>query len=174
MRTAAARIAKAIQPHCVLLVSSFWLDAAAAPAAAAAAGLTPDVVVAATVVAAGVWVSVCVTVTVVGGTVFVTVGEGVVVVTVTISAWGGGACDVSVGVVEVVGAAVESDGAVGAVRVDARVPFAVPLPPPHDESAKPANAIRIPAVPTLTERVRCQAPLPRLYTPPIVSRVGAP
>jgi hypothetical protein len=44
IRTAAARIAKAIQPHCVLLDSSSC-DAAAAPAAAAAAGLTPDVVV---------------------------------------------------------------------------------------------------------------------------------
>jgi hypothetical protein len=164
----------------VVLVSSFWLDAAAAPAAAAAAGLTPDVVVAAAVVAAGggatvaVWVSVCVTVTVEGGTLFVTVGEAVVVVTVTVSAWGGGACDVPVGVVDVVGAPVESDGAVGTVRVDARVPFAVLLPPPHDESAKPPNAIRIPAVATLTGRVRCQAPLARGYTPAIVSREGAP
>jgi hypothetical protein len=51
--TAAARMPNAIQPHCVLLVSSFSLDAAAAPAAAAAAGLTPEVVVAADVVVAG-------------------------------------------------------------------------------------------------------------------------
>jgi hypothetical protein len=51
--TAAARMPNAIQPHCVLLVSSFLLDAAAAPAAAAAAGLTPEVVVAADVVAGG-------------------------------------------------------------------------------------------------------------------------
>jgi hypothetical protein len=51
--TAAARMPNAIQPHCVLFVSSFSLDAAAAPAAAAAAGLTPEVVVAAEVVAGG-------------------------------------------------------------------------------------------------------------------------
>jgi hypothetical protein len=52
MRTAAARIAKAIQPHCVLLDSSFC-DAAAA--AATAVGFTPDVVVVPeTVVVAGV------------------------------------------------------------------------------------------------------------------------
>ena len=51
--TAAARMPKAIQPHCVLLESSLLLDAAAAPAAAAAAGLTPEVVVPATVVVAG-------------------------------------------------------------------------------------------------------------------------
>jgi hypothetical protein len=51
-RTAAARIAKAIQPHCVLLDSSFC-DAAAAAAAAAAAGLTPDVVVEPEIVVVG-------------------------------------------------------------------------------------------------------------------------
>jgi hypothetical protein len=77
----------AIQPHCVLLVSSFLLDAAAAPAAAAAAGLTPEVVVAATVVVSGAATgAVCVgfwvvaTVTVRGGTVSVTVGDVCVVV----------------------------------------------------------------------------------------------
>ena len=81
MRTAPARIPNAIQPHCVLLDSSFW-DAAAAAAAAAAAGLTPDVVVALeTVVVAGggvtatvvVWDSVTVAIDRVGA---VTVGVG--------------------------------------------------------------------------------------------------
>src|SRR5947207_1266373 len=50
MRTAPARMPKAIQPHCVLsAVVSLFFDAAAAPAAAAAAGLTPVVVAAVTV-----------------------------------------------------------------------------------------------------------------------------
>src|SRR5947209_20219927 len=65
IRTAAARMPNAIQPHCVLSSGwSFVLVATAAPAAAAAAGLT-DVVVA----------------TVVTIDVSVTLGAGAVVVT---------------------------------------------------------------------------------------------
>ena len=76
------------------------------------------------------------------------VGEGCVVVTVTVfglvTVLGcvGGACDVSVGVVrvEVVRVVI-----VGAVRVEVPVPIAALLPPPHDESTKPASASRIAA-----------------------------
>jgi hypothetical protein len=100
----------------------------------------------------------------------VTVGEGGVVVTVTVVgtvtvfAWGGGACDVSLGVVVVVPVAVERVGTVGIVRVDVRVPTAALLPPPHDESAKPPSPIRIPAAAALTGRVRCQTRLARRCT----------
>ena len=81
------------------------------------------------------------------------VGEGCVVVTVTVSGWVtvlgcvGGTCDVSVGVVavRVVRVEVVRVVIVGAVRVDVRVPLAALSPPPHDESAKPANASRIAA-----------------------------
>jgi hypothetical protein len=109
-------------------------------------------------------------VSVLGGTICVTVGEAGAVVTitvvgtVTVFAWGGGACDVSVGVVDVVRVAVERVGMVGTVPVAVRVPVAALLPPPHDESAKPPRAISIPAVATLTGCVRCQAPLARRYT----------
>jgi hypothetical protein len=93
-----------------------------------------------------------VTVTVLAGTAWVTVDEGCVVVTVTVpgrvtvSGWVGGAWDVSVGVVVVVGVvavAIVRVRAVGAVRMDVRVPTAALLPPPpHEESARPPNAIR--------------------------------
>jgi hypothetical protein len=94
-----------------------------------------------------------VTVTVLAGTDSVIVGEGCVVVTVTVSGWVavlgcvGGACDVSVGVVAVAVVRVEVVRVVivGAVRVDVRVPIAALLPPPHDESAKPASASSIAA-----------------------------
>jgi hypothetical protein len=107
-----------------------------------------------------------VTVTVLAGTACVTVGEDCVVVTVTVlgrvtvSGWVGGAWDVSAGVVVVgvVRVAIERVGVVGAVRVDVRVPTAALLPPPpHEESARPPNAIRIPAVASLTGRVLRQA-----------------
>jgi len=104
--TATARIPKAIQPQGVsLLVSSALFDATAAPAAAAAPGLTPVVVVctvvvdtcgtgAATVVGAVVVVTTvavrtCVVVTVVGGVVTVTgavvIADAVVVATVVVA-----------------------------------------------------------------------------------------
>jgi hypothetical protein len=166
----------------VLLVSSSLFDAAAAPAAATAAGFTPEVVVAAAVVVAGcvTTAAVCVvTVTVLGGTVWVTVGVGCVVVTVTVlgrvtvSAWAGGSCDVSGGVAVVVGVVrvvTERVGVVGSVLVDVRVvPTAeLPPPPPHDASAKPANAIRIPAAATLTGRAACHALLARADNPTII------
>jgi hypothetical protein len=119
-----------------------------------------------------------VTVTVLAGTACVTVGEGCVVVTVTVpgrvtvSGWVGGAWDVSVGVVVVVGVvavAIVRVRAVGAVRVDVRVPTAALLPPPpHEESARPPNAIRIPAVASLTGRALCRALLARTYTLAII------
>jgi hypothetical protein len=61
MTTAARRMPKAIQPHCVELLEASLLFEAAAAAAAAAAGVTPEVVVGAvvTTVTAGatvVWV----------------------------------------------------------------------------------------------------------------------
>jgi hypothetical protein len=94
-----------------------------------------------------------VTVTVLVGTDCVMVGVGCVVVTVTVSGlvtvlgWVGGACDVSVEVVAVGVVRVEVVRVVivGAVRVEVRVPIAALLPPPHDESAKPASASRIAA-----------------------------
>ena len=81
--TAAARIANAIQPHCVLLGSS-CADATATPAAAAPAGFTIAVVTVvagrAAVVAGRVSVvtgrvSVCTTVTVLAGRVSVVAGR---------------------------------------------------------------------------------------------------
>jgi hypothetical protein len=109
MRTATARIAKAIQPHCVLLDSSFC-DAAAATAA----GLTPDVVVAPeVVVVAG------------GGDTATTV---VVWDTVTVGVDRVGA--VTVGV-DRVGEVTEGVGRVGVVRVPALVSV-----PPADSSRR--------------------------------------
>jgi hypothetical protein len=127
MRTATARIAKAIQPHCVLLDSSFCDDAAAA-----AAGLTPDVVVTPeTVVVAGggdtattvvVWDSVTVGVDPVGG-----VTDGV----------------------DRVGAVTVGVDRVGVVRVPplVSVPPADPLPPPHAARNATANNAIIAATP---------------------------
>src|SRR5580765_6070718 len=130
MRTATARIAKAIQPHCVLLSSSFC-DAAAA--AATAAGLTPDVVVVApevVVVAGGgdtattvvVWDSVTVAVDCVGA---VTVG------------------------VDRVGAVTVGVDRVGVVPVPAfvSVPPAEPFPPPHAARKPIASNASIAAAP---------------------------
>jgi hypothetical protein len=108
MRTATARIAKAIQPHWVVLDSSFC-DAAAA--AAAAAGLTPDVVV------AGGWTAA--TTVVVRDS--VTVGVGcVVLVTATVG-------------VDRVGVVTDGVSRVGVARVAevGVVPTADPSPPPH-------------------------------------------
>jgi hypothetical protein len=108
MRTAAARIAKAIQPHWVLLDSSFC-DAAAA--AATAAGFTPDVVVAPeVVVVAG------------GGDTATTV---VVWDSVTV-----GAVTVGVDRVGAVTVGVERVGVAG-VPAPVSVPTAEPFPPPH-------------------------------------------
>ncbi len=95
-------------------------------------------------------------------------------VAVTVSGWVtvlgcvGGACDVSVGVVavRVVRVEVVRVVIVGAVRVDVRVPLAALLPPPHDESAKPANAGRIAAAASLDGRT--------LPTPPIIARLARP
>jgi hypothetical protein len=130
MRTAAARMAKAIQPHCVLLDSSFC-DAAAAAAAAAAAGLTPDVVVALEI---GV---------VAGG------GDTATTVVVWDSVTVGGDCvgAVTVGV-DRVGVATEDVGRVGVARVPAlvRVPTAEPFPPPH-AARKPSTSNAIIAAP---------------------------
>ena len=120
MRTATARIAKAIQPHCVLLDSSSFCDAAAA--AATAAGLTPDVVVPPeTVVVAG------------GGDTATTV---VVWDSVTVAVDGVGA--VTVGV-----------DRVGVVRVPplVSVPPAEPFPPPHAARKPTANNAIIAAAP---------------------------
>ena len=142
MRTATARIAKAIQPHCVLSDSSSFCDAAAAAAAAAAAGLTPDVVVVPeTVVVAGggvtattvvVWDSVTVGVDRVGA---VTVGVDRV-----------GA--VTVGV-DRVGAVTVGVDRVGVVRVPplVSVPPAEPFPPPHAARKPTANNAIIAAAP---------------------------
>jgi hypothetical protein len=109
-------------------------------------------------------------VTVLVGADCVIVGEGCVVVTVTVpglvTVLGcvGGACDVSVGVVAVAVVRVEVVRVVlvGAVRVDVRVPIAALLPPPHDESAKPASASRIAAAASPDGRTRS--------TPAIISR----
>ena len=140
MSTATARIAKAIQPHCVLLDSSSFCDAAAA--AATAAGLTPDVVVApeVVVVAGGgdtattvvVWDSVTVGVDRVGA---VTVGVDCV-----------GA--VTVGV-DRVGAVTVGVDRVGVVRVPplVSVPPAEPFPPPHAARKPTANNAIIAAAP---------------------------
>jgi hypothetical protein len=123
-----------------------------------------------------------VTVTVLAGAVCVTVGDGCVVVTVTVlgrvtvSGCAGGACDVSVGVVVVgvVRVAVERVAVVGAVRVDVLVPTATLLPPPpHDESAKAPNAIRIAAVASLTGRALCHSLLAARYMLAMISRCVA-
>jgi hypothetical protein len=121
MRTAAARMAKAIQPHCVLLDSSFC-DAAAAAAAAAAAGLTPDVVVALEIV--------------------VVTGGGDTATTVVV--WD----SVTVGV-DRVGALTVGVDRVGVVRVPAlvRVPTAEPFPPPQAARNPSANNATIAAPP---------------------------
>jgi hypothetical protein len=111
MMTATARIAKAIQPHCVL--DSSLCDAAAA--AATAAGLTPDVVVPAElVVVAG------------GGDTATTV---VVWDSVTVGVDRVGAVTAGVDRVGVV----TEDVRVGVAPVPAlvRVPSAEPFPPPH-------------------------------------------
>ena len=141
MRTATARIAKAIQPHCVLLDSSLS-DATAAAAAAAAAGLTPDVVVApeVVVVAGGgdtaitvvVWDSVTVAVDRVGA---VTVGVDRV-----------GA--VTVGV-DRVGAVTVGVDRVGVVRVPplVSVPPSEPFPPPQAARKPTENNAIIAAAP---------------------------
>ena len=139
MRTATARIVKAIQPHCVLLDSSFC-DAAAATAA----GLTPDVVVAPeVVVAAG------------GGDTATTV---VVWDTVTVGVDRVGA--VTVGV-DRVGVGTEGVGRVGVVRVPAlvSVPPAEPFPPPHAARKPTASNDIIAAAPR-----RCNEEWARLVT----------
>ena len=114
--TATARIAKAIQPHCVLLDSS-CCDAAAA-AAATAAGLSPDVVVAPeTVVVAGGGVT--------ATTVVVVVSDSV---TVGIDRVGA----VTVGV-DLAGAVTDCAGRVAVVPAPefVTVPTAEPFPPPQ-------------------------------------------
>jgi hypothetical protein len=120
MRTAAARIAKAIQPHCVLLDSSFC-DAAAATAA----GLTPDVVVAG------------------GGATATTV---VVSDSVTVGVDRVGALMLGV---DRVGVVTEGVVRVGVVRVPAlvSVPPAEPFPPPHAARKPTANNAIIAATP---------------------------
>jgi hypothetical protein len=144
MATTAARIPKAIQPHCVVLDSSLLLEAAAAAAAAAAAGFTPEVVVATVVVvAAGV-------LTVTAGAIDVSVTvDGVVWVIVTVFA---GACAVWVGggFAEVIGVDGVDVERVGVLRVaEVRVPAAELLPPPHDVRAIAARSPRIPATTSL-------------------------
>ena len=130
MRTAPARIPNAIQPHCVLLDSSFC-DAAAAAAAAAAAGLTPDVVVALeTVVVAG------------GGVTATTV-----VVWDSVTVWVDRVEAVTVGV-DRVGAVTVGVERVGVVRVPlVSVPPAEPFPPPHAARKPTANNAIIAAAP---------------------------
>ena len=130
MSTAAARIAKAIQPHCVLLDSSSFCDAAAA--AATAAGLTPDVVVAPEVV--------------------VVTGGGVTATTVVV--WDSVTVEVDrVGAVTVgvdrVGAVTVGVERVGVVRVPplVSVPPAEPFPPPHAARKPTANNAIIVAAP---------------------------
>jgi UTP-glucose-1-phosphate uridylyltransferase len=128
-RTATARIAKAIQPHCVLLDSS--CDAAAA--AATAAGLKPVVVVEPEIVVVG--------------------GAGVTATTVVV--WD----NVTVGVdlvrvvtvgVDCVGVVTEGAVRVGVVRVSelVRVPTAEPLPPPHAVRSPTANTVSNAAPPS--------------------------
>jgi hypothetical protein len=134
MRTAAARMAKAIQPHCVLLDSSFC-DAAAAAAAAAAAGLTPDVVVAGggdTATTVVVWDSVTVG------------GDWVGALTVGVDRVGVATEDVGR-----VGALTVGVDRVGVVRVPALVcvPTAEPFPPPHAARNPSANSATIAAPP---------------------------
>ena len=105
------------------------------------------------------------TVTVLAGSVWVTVGVGCVVVTVTVvgrvavSTGTEGCCEVSVaGGVVVVRVVTERVAAVGIVLV----PTAELLPPPpHDESTKPPNAIRMHAVASLTGRAPRHALLPQ-------------
>ena len=130
MSTAAARIAKAIQPHCVLLGSSSFCDAAAA--AATAAGLTPDVVVAPEVV--------------------VVTGGGVTATTVVV--WDSVTVGVDrVGAVTVgidrVGAVTVGVDRVGVVRVPplVSVPPAEPFPQPHAARKPTANKAIIAAAP---------------------------
>jgi len=163
MRTAAARIAKAIQPHCVLLDSSSFCDAAAA--AATAAGLTPDVVVApeVVVVAGG---GVTATTVVVCDSVTVWV-DRVGVVTVGVDRVGA----VTVGV-DRVGAVTVGVDRVGVVRVPplVSVPPAEPFPPPHAARKPTANNAIIPAAPrqsnekarlvTMHERSHSRATVP--------------
>ena len=164
MRTAPARIPKAIQPHCVLLDSSFC-DAAAAAAAAAAAGLTPDVVVALeTVVVAGGGVTA--TTVVVWDSVTVWV-DRVEAVTVGVDRVGA----VTVGV-DRVGVVTDGVERVGVVRVPplVSVPPAEPLPPPHAARKPTANNAIIPAAPrrsnekarlvTMHERSHSRATVP--------------
>jgi hypothetical protein len=143
MRTAAARMAKAIQPHCVLLDSSFC-DAAAAAAAAAAAGLTPDVVVALEIV-----------VVTGGGDTATTV---VVWDSVTVEVDRVGALTVGV---DRVGALTVGVDRVGVVRVPAlvRVPTAEPFPPPQAARNPSANNATIAAPPR-----RSNGKLARLVT----------
>jgi hypothetical protein len=123
MRTAPARIAKAIQPHWVLLDSSVC-DAAAAAAAAAAAGLTPDVVVVPEFVVVAGGGATAITVVVWD---FVTVGVACV-----------GAVTVGVDRVGVVTVGVDR---VGSVRdpEPGSVPTADPFPPPHAARNPAAN-----------------------------------
>jgi len=138
MRTAAARIAKAIQPHCVLLDSSSFCDAAAATAA----GLTPDVVVfpEVVVVAGG---GVTATTVVVCDSVTVWV-DRVGVVTVGVDRVGA----VTVGV-DRVGAVTVGVDRVGVVRVPplVSVPPAEPFPPPHAARKPTVNNAIIAAAP---------------------------
>jgi hypothetical protein len=149
MTTAAARMPKAIHPHCVVLLDASLFDAAAAPAAAAAAGLRPAVVVVVAVV-----VTVLVTVGetavwVTAGAVCVTAGAVCVTTTVLVT---GAASAVSVSILVdtgcVVVAGVDRVGVenVGAVRVaDVLVAVAAVLPPPHDVSATAASTPSVPA-----------------------------
>jgi hypothetical protein len=146
-RTATARIAKAIQPQGVsLLVVSAFFVATAAPAAAAAPGLSPLVVVWTVMVADGVEAAVVVVAVVVETTVavwtcvVVTVVGGVVIVTDTVVR-----ASVVSSVVE--GAVTVVSGAVAAVVVVSPVVVRLPsdeiaveiaarfAPPPQDETA---------------------------------------
>ena len=151
------------------------------PLLRAPAGVRPAVVVTVDGGAVTVTMVVCVltcccvsvTVTVLVGAICVIVDDGGVVVTVTMTDSDGGAGDVSAGAVGVVRVAVERVCVVESVRVDVRVPLAALLPPPHDESAKPPSATRIPAVATLRWRARCDAPLALTCTSRILSRRSA-
>jgi hypothetical protein len=140
----------AIHPHCVVpLDCSLFVDAAAAPAAATAAGLRPDVVVAlvVTVLVTAGEAEVCVTVGAVWVTTTVLVSAGACSVAVWVDA---GRVGVVAGVdrvgVESVGVVRVATVLVGVLRVaKVLVAFAAVLPPPHDVRATAVRTPRIPA-----------------------------
>jgi hypothetical protein len=182
--TAPARSPTTIQAHWVPLVSgSLFFEAIAAPAAAAPAGLTPEVVVVPTVVTVVgvgavmmvvVWVCVTATVAVVV-TECVTVGTTCVVVTTTVvggrvrvvvtTAVVAGAAPVSVGVVAV-RAGVET---VGVVRVTSVCVAIAWWPPPHEVSTKATRMPSRPAAANGSAEANCREPdrprsiMPRVY-----------